>query len=566
MRRLASVIGAILLVATSCTPTATTPPLASVGETPVLGGTLVRATTGDPKSFNPILVTDTTSNLFISQVYQSLLRRDPKTGALIGHLAEKFDLSKDGLTVTYTVRDGLVWSDGTPFTGEDYKYTAEATVRSKRTTRATAFANVVGTQDYKDGKTDELKGIQVKDGGKSIVISFSKTLCTAVEDLSGAGAGFILPSKHFKQYFDPRTTDTSKTIDDNPLNNAPPASMGPWIFKDFKPGDRATYVKNPKYYLGDPLIDGLIIKVYSDAAAIKAALLVGEVSWAGSDPKDWDELTKVESLKGFEFPTYGWTYLAWNADATKAPWLANKLVRQAMWYGLDRQAIIDKIVFGHGKLLYAAQPPGNAAYKDEDLNKYTFNPQKAKQLLEQAGAKMGPDGIYRWTDGTPLKMRIETNQPNTVRETMLQLAQEQYKQVGIGIDAQLMSFNTLLERIRCCGKDFEGWISGFTGLGPDPDQWDLWHSSHIAPNEFNRWRYRSAEADRLLDQIHTGPDCGEVTRNKLAHDVDKLLNEDVPVIFIYSPNDLIFAQKTIQNFAPTQISTTYNIEKWWIKK
>jgi len=566
MRRLAALFSVALLVGTACTQTPPTGQPSTGGETPVPGGTLVRAATGDPKSFNPILVTDTTSNLFIGQVYLSLLRRDPKTGELIGGLAEKFDLSKDGLTLTYTLRDGLKWSDGAPFTGDDYKYTAEATVRSRRTTRATAFVNVVGADDYKTGKADEIKGIQVKDGGKTIVVTFNKTLCTAVEDLSGAGAGFILPSKPYKQYFDPRTTDTSKTIDDNPLNMAPPASMGPWIFKEFKPGDRATYSKNPNYYLGAPLIDELIIKVYSDSAAIKAALLVGEVSWAGADPKDWDELSKVESLKGFEFATYGWTYLAWNAEATKAPWLANKLVRQAMWYGLDRQAIIDKIVFGHGKLLYATQPPGNAAYKDDDLNKYPFNPQKAKQLIEQAGAKMGPDGIYRWTDGTPMKMRIETNQPNTVRETILQLAQEQYKQVGVGIDPVLESFNTLLERIRCCGKDFEGWISGFTGLGPDPDQWDLWHSSHVAPNEFNRWRYRNPDVDRMLDQIHTGPDCGEATRNKLAHDVDKQLNEDVPVIWIYSPNDLIFAQKTIQNFAPTSVSTTYNIEKWWIKK
>ncbi|OLD51326.1 MAG: hypothetical protein AUI58_08020 [Chloroflexi bacterium 13_1_40CM_2_70_6] len=563
---MAALFSVALLVGTACTQTPPTGQPSTGGETPVPGGTLVRAATGDPKSFNPILVTDTTSNLFIGQVYLSLLRRDPKTGELIGGLAEKFDLSKDGLTLTYTLRDGLKWSDGAPFTGDDYKYTAEATVRSRRTTRATAFVNVVGADDYKTGKADEIKGIQVKDGGKTIVVTFNKTLCTAVEDLSGAGAGFILPSKPYKQYFDPRTTDTSKTIDDNPLNMAPPASMGPWIFKEFKPGDRATYSKNPNYYLGAPLIDELIIKVYSDSAAIKAALLVGEVSWAGADPKDWDELSKVESLKGFEFATYGWTYLAWNAEATKAPWLANKLVRQAMWYGLDRQAIIDKIVFGHGKLLYATQPPGNAAYKDDDLNKYPFNPQKAKQLIEQAGAKMGPDGIYRWTDGTPMKMRIETNQPNTVRETILQLAQEQYKQVGVGIDPVLESFNTLLERIRCCGKDFEGWISGFTGLGPDPDQWDLWHSSHVAPNEFNRWRYRNPDVDRMLDQIHTGPDCGEATRNKLAHDVDKQLNEDVPVIWIYSPNDLIFAQKTIQNFAPTSVSTTYNIEKWWIKK
>src|SRR3989442_11530959 len=129
-----------------------------------------------------------------------------------------------------------------------------STMRSKRTTRQNVFQNVLGAQDYKEGKTDEIKGIQLKDGGKTIVISFSKTLCTAVEDLSGAGAGYMLPSKQFKQYFDPRTTDTSKTIDDNPLNMAPPASRGPWVFNDFKPGDPATYTKNPTYYLVVPLI------------------------------------------------------------------------------------------------------------------------------------------------------------------------------------------------------------------------------------------------------------------------------------------------------------------------
>jgi len=165
-----------------------------------------------------------------------------------------------------------------------------------------------------------------------------------------------------------------------------------------------------------------------------------------------------------------------------------------------------------------------------------------------------------------MKMRIETNQPNTVRETILQLTQEQYKQIGVSIDAQLMSFNTLLERIRCCGKDFEGWISGFTGLGPDPDQESLWHSRHIAANEFNRWRYSNPQVDQTLDQIHSGPDCNEATRNKLAHDVDKQLNEDAPLIWLYSGNNLIFGQKNIQNFAPTSVSTIYNIEQWWIKK
>ncbi len=333
MRRSLSIIAASVLVATACSQSAPTgtAPSGAAAEKPVPGGTLVRAVTGDPKSFNPILVTDTVSYVFTEQVYLGLLDRDAKTGELTGQLAEKWGMSPDGLTVTYTLRDGLVWSDGTPFSGEDYKYTAEATMRSKRTTRQNIFQFVVGAKDYKDGKADQIAGIQVKDGGKTIEIKLEKVVCTAVEDLAGGTTLPALPSKQFKQYFDPRTTDASKTIDDNPLNLAPPASMGPWIFKDFKPGDRATYGKNPKFYRGAPLIDELVVKVYSDTAAIKAGLQVGEITIRnGVEPKDWDDLSKVESLRGYEFPDYGWTYLGFNPESPKAPWLASKLVRQAL--------------------------------------------------------------------------------------------------------------------------------------------------------------------------------------------------------------------------------------------
>ncbi len=564
MRRLTAMAGIALMVVAACGEGG--PRKTAGSDTPVPGGRLVLAVTGDPKSLNPILTTDTTSLLAWGQLYRGLVTRDPKSGEIVGSLAEKFELAKDGLSVTYTLRDGLVWSDGTPFSGADYKYTAEATLRSKRTTRGSAFDNVVGAKDYKAGKTDGISGVQVGEGGKTITIKLTQTFCTAVEDLSGGGPGGILPSKHFLQYFDPKTTDLGKTIDDNPLNNNPPASMGPWVFKDLKAGDRVTFTKNEKYFKGAPLIDELVIKVYSDQTAIKAALVTGEVTYAGVEPKDFDEVTANEALRGFEFPTFGWTYIGWNAEAAKAPWLAKKEVRQALRYGLNVQAIVDKIVLGHGKPVYATQPPGNAAYNDGDLNKYPNDPKKAKELLEKAGAKMGPDGIYLWTDGSRMRMRLETNQGNNVRETVLQFAQEQYKQIGIEIVPQLESFNTLLERIRCCGTDYEGWISGFTGLGPDPEHRDLWHSEFVKANGFNRSRYRNPAVDRAEDQLRDGPDCSPETRNRLAHEVDKHLNEDAPFTFLYSANDLLFASKTLQSFEPTQFSTSWNVEKWWFKR
>ena len=565
MRRVAALLGAAVLVTMACAQTPTTgPQSAGPAEKPVPGGRLVLGAVGDPKTMQPVISTDTTSVAAFDKLYLGLVTRDPKSGEVIGRLAEKYERSSDGLSVTFTLRDGLVWSDGTPFTGRDYKYTAEAVMRSKKTVRQSNLENVLGAKEYKDGKTDGIAGITLSNNDKVITVQFAKVVCSAVEDVGGAGAGYIIPADKFKPYWDNKTTDTTKNIDDTPLNMNPPVSMGAWIFKEFKAGDRISYVKNPKYYKGEPLIDELVIKIYADATAIKNALLTGEVSYAGVEPKDFDEATRQDFLKGFEFPTFGWTYLAWNPRAVKAPWLASKDVRQALTYGLNRQAIMDKIVLGHGKLVNQSQPPANPAYSEEGMNKYPYDVAKAKQLLEKAGAKMGSDGIYRWTDGSPMKMKIETNQGNTVRETIVQFAQDQYKQIGIQIEPVLESFNALLDRTKCCSPDTEGFIIGLTGLGPDPDHRDIWHST--ATDAFNKWAYNNPDVDKWLDQVKTGPDCSEAARNRAAHLADKQINEDAPIVFIYSPNSLIFADKALQKFAPTQYSTLYNVEEWWFKK
>jgi peptide/nickel transport system substrate-binding protein len=569
MQRLIAILGAAMLLATSCAPATTGPSESgepSASEKPVPGGRVVIGATGDPKTMQPVIATDTQSSAVWNKLYLGLLTREPKTGAIVGGLAEKYELSKDGLTLVYTLRNNLVWSDGTPFTGDDYKYTAEAVMRSKKTVRKSTFDNVAGAKDYADGKTDGISGIVVGGGGKTITITFTKVYCPAIEDLSGAGAGGILPSAAFKKVWDNKTTDATKNIDDNDLNMNPPASMGAWIFKEFKPGDRVTFTKNPKYYKGEPLLDELVIKTYADATAIKAALLIGEVTFAGVQPKDYDEVKAVAALRGIEYANFGWDYIGWNAEAAKAPWLTNKQVRQALMYGLNRQAILDKVLFGHGKLVNASQPPANAAFDDSDLNKYPFDVAKAKQLLEQAGAKMGTDGLYRWTDGSKMKMRIETNQGNNVRETIVAFSQEQYKAIGIEIEPLLESFNALLDRTKCCGTDYEGFVLGWVGLGPDPDHKDLWHSSAVAPSQFNRPRYRNPIVDQALDAGRDGPDCSDAARKTQAHIVDKALNEDVPVAFLYSQDSLVFASRQLQAFDPTQYSTYWNVEKWWIKK
>jgi peptide/nickel transport system substrate-binding protein len=551
-------------VAVSCSSgsTGTASPAASATEKPVAGGSVVVGSISDPKTMQPVISTDTASSGVWQEFYLSLTRTNRETGETEPYLAEKYDVSSDGKTVTYTLRDNLVWSDGTPFTGEDYKYTVEAVMRSAKTVRKSQVNLIDGAQDYADGKTDSISGITIN--GKVITIKLTKVFCPAIAALGGAGAGGILPSAKFKNVWDNKTTDKTKNIDDNALNNNPPASMGPFIYDSFQPGVQVTLVKNPKYFRGAPFADKYIIKTYADQTAIKNALITGEVTYSGVNASDFDELTKNTSLTSYRFKSLSYNYIGWNAHAAKAPWLNNLSVRQALWYGIDSDAIIKKIVFGLGTKSLAHNPPVSWAYDPAGLIDYKLDTAKAKQLLESAGAKMGTDGIYRWTDGSPMKMRIETNQGNNARETILQVAQEQYKAIGIQIDPVLESFNQLLDRT-VPGTDYEGFVLGWS-LGADPDPYSIWHSSQTGKDQFNDVFYSNPDVDKALISNREGPDCSKTARKAANHTVDLNLNKDAPYTFLYSGDTIGFSQKTLQNFQAFTFSREWNIEQWWFKK
>ncbi|HET8569851.1 MAG TPA: ABC transporter substrate-binding protein [Candidatus Limnocylindria bacterium] len=568
MKRFAAILGAGLLAVSACGPTQPSGP-ATQGETPLAGGRIVESAISDVKTFQPVISTDTASSTAWGYAYIGLLRSNPDTGDLEGGLAEKFALSSDGLTVTYTLRDGLKWSDGEPFTMEDYKYTVEAVARSARTVRKSTIQDIVGYADYKDGKTDSMAGLVVKDGGKAIDIKLSKAFCPALRNLSSAAAGGILPRHHFVKYWDNRSTDTKKNIDDNPLNMAPPASIGPFVFKEFRPGVQTSYTANPNYYRGKPLVDEWILKVYADQSAVKAALLTGEVHFAGAAAGDVEELQNAgkdtlnfNRIRGVS----SYNFIGWNAKSAKAPWLASKDVRQALWYGLNVKTIVDKVVLGYGHQVFAHTPQASWAYSAEGLNQYGFDQAKAKQLLEKAGAKMGGDGFYRWTNGAVMQMRIETNQGNKVRETIVEIAQEQYKAIGIKIDPLLESFPALLERTEP-GTDYEGFVIGWS-LGLDPDMYAIWHSSQQGKGQFNNVFFTSPEADAAMVSGRNGPDCSAAARKTNYAKVNKILNEEAPYTFLYTGDSLVFSNKSLRAFEPKQYSTQsgWNIEKWWIKR
>ncbi|TME37503.1 MAG: ABC transporter substrate-binding protein [Chloroflexi bacterium] len=555
---------ALLLIA-SCSEAAPAPPQSSTAtETPQRGGQLVLGGPADISTLQPVLGFDNISASVYTLIYATLLETDPATGELRAGLAERFAVTNDGKRVTYTLRTGLLWSDGTPLTGADYKYMVSATARSKKSPNKAVFKDIVGWDDYVAGRTDDLNGVQLLDGGRTIQIDMRRGRCSALRDL---GSYPPLSEAQFGAYWDARTRDTTTSIDGAAFNRAPPVASGPFAFAEYKPLDFVRLVRNERYYKGAPLLDGVIFKVFSDQTAQRFAFITGELTNASNiPPADVDDLRKRMGATATDFTIKGtaFTYLGLNAHSPNAPWLADKRVRQALWYGLDIETMLKPIYLGLAHRVFAYTPQESWAYDGTGLERYDFDPKRARSLLESAGATMGADGLYRWRDGRAMTMRIEVGNNMGARVTFVQAMQAQYRDIGIKADIAVEPFPALLARNNAHESGVDGYVVTSGGDPEVTDAYEFFHSSQQDTNAQNFW-FTDPELDRALDAGLFGPDCSAVARRAAFHRMDRIVNEAAPVLFMYAGDTISFRSSKLVAPPPLPFGTRYDIEKWWLR-
>ena len=535
------------------------------GETPVRGGRLVFSTGDLTGNFQPILTGDDGAGAATRYMYWPMLERDPATGALQPGLAQRFEISSDGRHVTFTLRDGLVWSDGMPIDGEDYRYYVEATARSKKTIWKSKFEDIAGWADYAQGRDSALRGVQVTNSGHVVEIALDRTSCRTLENLNLAP----IPRHLFARQWDSATNDVSSSIDSAPYNLAPPAASGPFQFKEFVLGDQLVVTRNDRFFKGAPLLDEIVFKVLAQGAATRNAFVVGNTAQFTPTSADVDYVRQQVGADAREYrlqDRLGYSFIAWNQNATRAPWLADRRVRQALWYGLDVKTIVDKIEFGYAHQVYANTPTASWAYDGSGLNHYDYDTKRARSLLESAGALMGDDGIYRWR-GQPMEMRIETNTGNASRASIVQIAEEQYRQIGIKITPVLEAFSLLSQRLSPSDGSVEGVLLGWAFLQPDPepDVFQIWHSSQQNKNGLNFAGMSNAALDAAIEAGRNGPDCTATARRKAYHTVDLILNEEAPYTFLYQTDSVQFVRASAMLPPPQPFQTWNGAEKWWVR-
>jgi peptide/nickel transport system substrate-binding protein len=571
MRRSFTLLMLVTVVVASCEGAG---PLASPGPSqvpvsPVRGGRIVEGAFTDAKTFAPFLVNDASSATVSGLVYDTLFRVDGKNGEIRPNLG-RWTVSADGLTYRWKIEPGAVWSDGRPVTGEDYLTGVKAVARSKRAIRVASFQDIEGFEEYRTNLAQTIKGISVDPlDPKSFSVKFKRVFCPALTNAFGAAAG-PLPTHVYAKYTGP--DDTGPRIDDAPENLAPPVSSGPFLYKSWKPNDQIVLERNEFYFRGTPYLDGFVLKIVNDVTSLAMQLKTGEINFGTIEPKDYEDIRRRDALRVYSFPELMYDYIGWNMKSTTTPALADKRVRQALAYGLDMNAVVQRVLYGQGSRVFAHHLAVSWAAADPaSLNRYPYDPVQSGQLLRQAGFVLGADGYYQ-KDGKPLQLTILTNSGNKVRETLLQTAIDQYKVIGVKVSPRLVPFENIVDILQARQEDVSGWIIGWK-LNVEPDPYGVFHSASIpdaakrvAGYNFGAWS--SPEADKLMESARTpaSGDCSQATRKKSYESFNRLLNEEQPYDFAFAKTTLLVAARDLRGLDPGTFATYNDIEKWWFAR
>lgn len=521
--------------------------LTALASEPKAGGTLRYAVWSSPKGiFNPSIYTDVYDGRVNQLLFPTLLSVDAEQN-FIPVLADRYEISPDNLTLTFYLNDKAKWDDGEPLTAADVAFTIETICAPTYTgPRFGEVDQIVGAQAYHDGAAESVTGIQIIDD-HTISFTYADIYAPALAIFAGRG---ILP-KHIWEKVPVADWDKATDL------MAKPVGAGPFKFVQFVPDQYVELVRNDDYFLGAPYLEKFILKVSNQDTA-QAEMISGQIDIAMvSSPKNKDlEVYTSAGIKVDEYAGNGYQFMAFN---NKDETFGDKTVRQAFVYAINRQVMIDKLLDGHGTALNAPLVTTSWAYPS-DLNTYDYNPEKAKELLAQAGfVDTDKDGILD-KDGKPFKIELLYPLGNKTRELSAPIIQQNLKDIGVEVELVSMEFATLREKV-LNNHDYQVALLGFS-LEIDPsDAKTYWDSSIADKPAFNVAAFVNAESDALLVEGARYLDIGK--RQEVFAKWARLMNEEVPFVFLYSPNEVRAYSPKLMNYHPFTFVEYANIHTWY---
>lgn len=497
---------------------------------PAHGDTFIEASIGEPSNLLPVLASDSASSDINGLLYNGLVRYD-KDLVLEGDLAEAWEVSADGKTITFHLRDGVTWHDGAPLTSADVLFTYQVYVDPKTpTSYAEAYRQVTNAST-----PDPL----------TFVVNYAKPYAPAL-----ASWGVAILPKHLLEGVE---------ITKSPLSRQPVGS-GPFRFAEWKAGEKVVLEANPDYYEGRPFINRVVYRIIPDQSTQFLELQSGGLDFMGLTPIQYQTQTDTAAFKRrfnkFRYLAFSYTYLGYNLQR---PLFQDRRVRQALSHAINKQEIVEGVLLGLGQPATGPYKPDSWVYNPK-VKRYPYAPEQARRLLAEAGWQDSDgDGVLD-KDGETFSFTIVTNQGNDLRSKSGEIIQRRFREIGVDVRLRVIEWASFLKEFINPGN-FDATILGWS-TGPEPDQYNIWHSSKTGPRELNFVNFKNAEVDELLEW---GRRTFVQAERKQAYDrIQEILAEEQPYTFLYVGESLPAVAKRFRGIEPAPAGITHNFIKWYV--
>ncbi|MEC0128634.1 ABC transporter substrate-binding protein [Paenibacillus pabuli] len=447
------------------------------------GGSIIIAVQDDPKVMNPIYAGDRVTLTIDQSLYAPLFNVNDGKKTYV--LADSDSFSDDHLTYTLKLKDGLKWHDGQPLTADDIVFTMDSILDEKQHSSSRS-------QYVFDGKPVKVTKID------DLTVEFKLPEVSAA--FEGALVSFYPIPKHI--------FEGEADIEKSDKNNNPIGS-GPFKFKEYRPGEYVTLERFDDYFAGKAHLDSVTYRVAKDPNAANLALQNGEIQMRMVDTQDYNKLNDTGKFNMLTYPEGRLQYMVFNLNV---PSMQKKEVRQAIAYALDKNELITA---SYSSADFAEPAPSiltpDTLYQTDDVEKYDYNLEKAKQLLADAGV-------------SNLKLRLaytNTNKPQTSQALYIQ---QKLKDVGIEVELLPMDGTAYGNRtLDMNNTDFELSFGGYI-MGYEPD---AYKSLFLSDAAYNYSHYKNADFDKLWSEAAVEID--ETKRGDLYKQIQQTVANEMTV-------------------------------------
>jgi len=516
--------------------------------------TLYNSTTSDPRTFNPMLVTDSASGAAVGDLFEGLVKDNPKTTLIEPDLAQSWEISDGGKTITFYLRHGVKWSDGVPFTSHDVLFTMRA-VYDPRVPNSYRFSLLVDGKPIKVEAPDDY----------TVVMRLPRPFAPLLYSIGVP----IVPAHVLAPVLDSGQFNRTWGIDTPPSKLV---SLGAYKMERYVPGQMIPFRRNSDYWMRDenggqlPRLRGQVQLIVPDQNAQYLRFLGGLTDVYSPRPEEVFGLRERERELNIEVASVGIDtgslFFAFNRNPRhyvhngitdpRYRWFTDRNFMRAMAHAVDKQGMINLCFRGLGVAAVSDVSPANKIFYNPNLKDYDYDLKLAGRILDEAGYRMLRPGVRGDPQGNPLIFNLTTNTGVNIRDEMCAIFKQDLAVLGIQVNYRPLEFITLVKALDS-SFDWDCVLIGFTG-GIEPNNGanflsssgnlHLWNPAQ--PKPATPWE---AEIDRLLDEGTRVMD--PMQRAPYYWRIQQILHYELPIIETVRQISYVAYRNTLENYDPT---------------